>query len=41
MDVHCALEDYEVRSGVVLMCQSHPVTDEIALDVDAIAAQLV
>ncbi len=41
MDVHFALEDYEVRSGVVLMCQSHPVTDEVALDVDAIAAQLV
>ena len=41
MDVHFALEDYEVRSGVVLMCQSHPVSDEIALDVDAIAAQLV
>jgi ring-1,2-phenylacetyl-CoA epoxidase subunit PaaE len=41
MDVHFALEDYEVRSGVVLMCQSHPVTDEIALDVDAIAAHLV
>jgi ring-1,2-phenylacetyl-CoA epoxidase subunit PaaE len=41
MDVHFALEDYEVRSGVVLMCQSHPVSDEITLDVDAIAAQLV
>lgn len=41
MDVHFALEDYEVRSGVVLMCQSHPVSDEISLDVDAIAAQLV
>jgi len=41
MDVHFALEDYEVRSGVVLMCQSHPVSDEVALDVDAIAAQLV
>ena len=41
MDVHFALEDYEVRSGVVLMCQSHPVTDSVALDVDAIAAQLV
>jgi ring-1,2-phenylacetyl-CoA epoxidase subunit PaaE len=41
MDVHFALEDYEVRSGVVLMCQSHPVTDDVALDVDAIAAHLV
>ncbi|HEY5341904.1 MAG TPA: 1,2-phenylacetyl-CoA epoxidase subunit PaaE [Candidatus Aquilonibacter sp.] len=40
MDVHFALEDYEVRGGVVLMCQSHPVSDELTLDVDAIAAQL-
>ncbi|HTU71290.1 MAG TPA: 2Fe-2S iron-sulfur cluster-binding protein [Candidatus Baltobacteraceae bacterium] len=41
MDVHFALEDYEVRSGVILMCQSHPVSEELTLDVDAIAAQLV
>lgn len=41
MDVHFALEDYEIRTGVVLMCQSHPVTDTIELDVDAIAAQLI
>ncbi len=41
MDVQFALEDYEVRSGVVLMCQSHPVTESVELDVDAIAAQLV
>ncbi|MGH7737626.1 MAG: 2Fe-2S iron-sulfur cluster-binding protein [Candidatus Tyrphobacter sp.] len=41
MDVHFALEDYEVRSGVVLMCQSHPVTRAVELDVDAIAAQLI
>jgi ring-1,2-phenylacetyl-CoA epoxidase subunit PaaE len=41
MDVHFALEDYEVRSGVVLMCQSHPVTERVELDVDAIAAQLI
>ena len=41
MDVHFALEDYEVRSGVVLMCQSHPVTDRVELDVDAIGAQLL
>lgn len=41
MDVHFALEDYEVRSGVVLMCQSHPVTDRVELDVDAIAARLI
>jgi ring-1,2-phenylacetyl-CoA epoxidase subunit PaaE len=41
MDVHFALEDYEIRSGVVLMCQSHPVTENVELDVDAIAAQLI
>jgi ring-1,2-phenylacetyl-CoA epoxidase subunit PaaE len=41
MDVHFALEDYEIRSGVVLMCQSHPVTDTVDLDVDAIGALLV
>jgi ring-1,2-phenylacetyl-CoA epoxidase subunit PaaE len=41
MDVHFALEDYEVRSGVVLMCQSHPVTDNVDLDVDAISALLI
>ena len=41
MDAHFALEDYEVRSGVVLMCQSHPVSDRVELAVDAIAAQLV
>jgi len=41
MDVHFALEDYEVRAGVVLMCQSHPVTESVSLDVDAIAAQLI
>jgi ring-1,2-phenylacetyl-CoA epoxidase subunit PaaE len=41
MDVHFALEDYEIRSGVVLMCQSHPVTESVDLDVDAIAAQLI
>lgn len=41
MDVHFALEDYEVRSGVILMCQSHPVSDEVTIDVDAIAAHLV
>jgi ring-1,2-phenylacetyl-CoA epoxidase subunit PaaE len=41
MDVHFALEDYEVRSGVILMCQSHPVSDDVSIDVDAIAAHLV
>jgi ring-1,2-phenylacetyl-CoA epoxidase subunit PaaE len=41
MDVHFALEDYEVRGGVVLMCQSHPVTESVYLDVDAISALLI
>ena len=34
MDVHYALEDYEIARGFVLMCQSYPVTDRIGLDVD-------
>ncbi len=41
MDVHFALEDYEIRSGVRLMCQSHPVTENVELDVDAISALLI
>lgn len=35
MDVHYALEDYEIARGFVLMCQSFPVTDTIGIDVDA------
>lgn len=34
MDVNFALEDYEVARGFVLTCQSHPVTDKIAVDYD-------
>jgi ring-1,2-phenylacetyl-CoA epoxidase subunit PaaE len=34
MDVHYALEDYEIARGFVLMCQSYPVTDTVGLDVD-------
>jgi ring-1,2-phenylacetyl-CoA epoxidase subunit PaaE len=35
MDVHYALEDYEIARGFILMCQSYPVTDTIGIDVDA------
>jgi ring-1,2-phenylacetyl-CoA epoxidase subunit PaaE len=35
MDRNYALEPGEVAAGVVLACQSHPVTDEVALDYDA------
>jgi ring-1,2-phenylacetyl-CoA epoxidase subunit PaaE len=35
MDRNYALEPEEVASGVVLTCQSHPVTDEVTLDYDA------
>ncbi len=35
MDVHYALEDYEIARGFVLMCQSYPVTDVIGIDVDS------
>ena len=31
---HFALEDYEVARGFVLTCQSHPVTDKLAVDYD-------
>ena len=34
MDVHYALEDYEIARGFILMCQSYPVTDTIGVDVD-------
>jgi ring-1,2-phenylacetyl-CoA epoxidase subunit PaaE len=37
MDVNFALEDYEVARGFVLTCQSHPVTDKIAVDYDQTA----
>ncbi len=35
MDRNYALEPEEVAAGVVLACQSHPVTDEVHLDYDA------
>ncbi len=35
MDRNYALEPEEVEAGMVLACQSHPVTDEVALDYDA------
>lgn len=35
MDRNYALEPEEVRAGIVLACQSHPVTDTVQLDYDA------
>ena len=35
MDVHYALEDYEIARGFILMCQSYPVTDTIGINVDS------
>ena len=35
MDRNYALEPDEVAAGIVLACQSHPVTDEVHLDYDA------
>ena len=34
MDVNFALEDYEVARGVILACQSYPVTDKVTIDYD-------
>jgi len=34
MDNNFALEDYEVRDGYVLTCQSHPLTDKVVIDYD-------
>ncbi len=34
MDANFALEDYEVRQGFVLSCQSFPVTDTLRIDFD-------
>jgi ring-1,2-phenylacetyl-CoA epoxidase subunit PaaE len=34
MAANHALEDYEVRRGYVLTCQSHPLTDTIVVDYD-------
>jgi ring-1,2-phenylacetyl-CoA epoxidase subunit PaaE len=35
MDRNYALEQDEVAAGMVLTCQSHPVTDDVSLDYDA------
>jgi ring-1,2-phenylacetyl-CoA epoxidase subunit PaaE len=35
MDVHYALEDYEITRGFVLLCQSYPASATIAVDLDA------
>ena len=40
MDRNFALEDYEVRRGFILMCQSHPATDSVRIDVDRAAHAL-
>ena len=34
MDVNFALEDYEVARGLILTCQSYPLTNELVLDFD-------
>ena len=34
MQTNHALEDYEVRRGYVLTCQSYPLTDRIAITYD-------
>ncbi len=36
MDVSLGLEDYEVKAGYVLSCQSYPVSDKVVLDFDEI-----
>jgi ring-1,2-phenylacetyl-CoA epoxidase subunit PaaE len=35
IDVHYALEDYEIARGAILMCQSYPVTGEVAVSVNS------
>lgn len=34
MDANFALEDYEVKRGYILTCQSYPITDKIVVDYD-------
>ncbi len=36
MDVHYGLEDYEIARGLILLCQSYPVTATLAVDVDGV-----
>lgn len=40
MDRNFALEDYEVRRGFILTCQSYPVSDELRVDYDRAAHAL-
>lgn len=35
MDRNYALEPDEIEAGIILACQSHPVTDEVTIDYDA------
>ena len=35
MDVNHALEDYEVKDGYVLSCQSYPLSNKVVLNYDA------
>jgi len=34
MDANFALEDYEIKRGFILCCQSYPVTDRVVVDYD-------
>jgi ring-1,2-phenylacetyl-CoA epoxidase subunit PaaE len=34
MEANYALEDYEVKRGYILTCQSHPLTDRLVIDYD-------
>lgn len=34
MDVHYALEDYEIEAGYVLTCQSYPLTEKVVVSYD-------
>lgn len=34
MDAHFALEDYEIKRGFILTCQSYPVSDSVVVDFD-------
>ena len=36
LDVSIGLEDYEVKAGYVLSCQSYPLTDRVVLDFDEV-----